>query len=437
MQEAKTHDMIPKQQSPAYLFALIVLSIFVAEALVMLLLDFVFPGTPEIWQVFVDSSLLVLLVFPVIYFFGFRPLENRVKERIAAQNELISALEKLETRNHESKLLSNMSDMLQSCVSFDEAYSIIAKTVQQLFKGQSGALFVLSASRNVSEKVLSWGGLEIRCGSERVNNEDCLALRRGQVHLVEDQVTGFTCASMMQSLSKGYVCIPLIVRGETIGLFQLMSEKEVVAEPMQELAATLARQVSLALANLKLNDALRVQSIRDPLTGLFNRRYLESSLERELHKAARKNTSLGIIMLDIDHFKEFNDTFGHLAGDTVLRELGVFLRKQVREEDIACRYGGEEFTLMLPDASLEKTMQRAEHLREGMKSLRLVHQGQAMRAVTLSLGVAAFPAHGPTAEGIINAADKALYSAKEQGRDRVVVAEPKIIGDPEDMQQPA
>lgn len=437
MQEAKTHDLLPKQHIPAFLFALIVLSIFVAEAFVMLLLRFVLTGIPEIWQVFVDSSLLVLLVFPSIYFFGFRPLMRQVEERIAKQNALASALNELETHNHERKLLSNMSDMLQSCISFNEAYAIITKTAQQLFKDQCGELFVLSASRNVSERVLSWGDLGIKCEPERVNKEHCLVLRSGLVHLVKDQATGFPCESMSQSLSGGYVCVPLIVQGDSFGVFQLVSGKEAMTGRMQELATLMARQMSLALANLKLNDTLRVQSIRDPLTGLFNRRYLESSLERELHKAARKNTPLGIIMIDIDHFKKFNDTFGHLAGDTVLRELGVFLRKQVREEDIACRYGGEEFTLMLPDTSLEKTRQRAEHLREGMRNLHLVHHGQAMSAVTLSLGVAIFPDHGLTAETIINAADKALYSAKEQGRDRVVVAETKIMGDPEDGRPPA
>lgn len=163
----------------------------------------------------------------------------------------------------------------------------------------------------------------------------------------------------------------------------------------------------------------RVQSVRDPLTGLYNRRYMEESLDRELRRAKRKNVVLGLMMLDVDHFKHFNDTFGHEAGDSVLRSLGTLLRTQFRGEDIVCRYGGEEFVVILPEASLELTQQRAEQLREAVKKDLVQFRGQSLGAVSLSIGVSSFPPNGITGEALVGAADAALYRAKEEGRDRV------------------
>jgi diguanylate cyclase (GGDEF)-like protein len=168
---------------------------------------------------------------------------------------------------------------------------------------------------------------------------------------------------------------------------------------------------------------LLYQSIRDPLTGLLNRRYLDESLERELPNAIRKNRSLGLIMLDVDRFKKFNDMFGHDAGDTVLRELGDYLAKFIRRGDLACRYGGEEFTLILPECSLEDTRRRAEELRISFQQLSIKHRDIVLGKVTLSLGVAVLPDHGTTAVELLAAADGALLRAKEQGRDRVLIAE--------------
>ena len=175
-------------------------------------------------------------------------------------------------------------------------------------------------------------------------------------------------------------------------------------------------------ALLKSQALLREQSVRDHLTGLFNRRYMEETLERELLRAARKQLSLGIIMLDVDDFKLFNDTWSHAAGDEVLRELGSLLLRQVRGEDIACRYGGDEFILILPDASREVTRERAELICENAKQFRLQFEGQSLAAVTLSLGVAVFPEHGSASIAILRAVDAALYRAKHEGRGRVVVA---------------
>ncbi|HET7142763.1 MAG TPA: GGDEF domain-containing protein, partial [Anaerolineales bacterium] len=164
-------------------------------------------------------------------------------------------------------------------------------------------------------------------------------------------------------------------------------------------------------------------SIRDPLTGLFNRRYLEETLEREIRRAARNQHPVGIIMIDIDHFKLINDTFGHNAGDMLLSEIGDLLRLHVRSEDIACRFGGEEFIIILPEASREATSQRAEYFRKSIKHLPVKQNEQSIGNVTLSLGVAIFPDHGSTGDEVLKAADVALYRAKQEGRDRVVIAE--------------
>jgi diguanylate cyclase (GGDEF)-like protein len=167
---------------------------------------------------------------------------------------------------------------------------------------------------------------------------------------------------------------------------------------------------------------LRELSVRDPLTGLFNRRYMEEILALEIIRAMRKEYPIGIIMVDIDHFKRFNDIHGHAAGDAVLSQAGDFLRKCVRASDAACRYGGEEFVFVLPEASQKITQMRAEHMREDIRNLRISFQDQILEAVTLSIGVAVFPMNGSTGEAILRAADAALYQAKDAGRDRVIVA---------------
>jgi diguanylate cyclase (GGDEF)-like protein len=173
--------------------------------------------------------------------------------------------------------------------------------------------------------------------------------------------------------------------------------------------------------NKNLQEKLREESIRDPLTNLYNRRYFYEALSRELQRAERDGQTVGIIMLDIDHFKRINDTYGHDAGDTVLRAVGAFLQHNTRGADIACRYGGEELTLVLPGASLADTQQRAEVLRAGIQALVVQHNGQALAQVTISLGVAVFPEHSVLADDIIRAADQALYQAKRNGRNRVEV----------------
>jgi diguanylate cyclase (GGDEF)-like protein len=237
------------------------------------------------------------------------------------------------------------------------------------------------------------------------------------------------------------MCIPLTAQGATLGVFHLLAQAP-DTQPDFEAHRTLARRgqgrtvdgrltesarnlglwvaelLALSLANFRLRETLRAQSTRDPLTGLFNRRYMEDSLERELYRAAREQGSLGVIMADLDHFKALNDRSGHVAGDAVLRSVADLLHDNVRAEDIVCRYGGEEFTILLPNAGLEEARIRAEALRIAAAGLSIADG----HGLTISLGVAAYPDHGNTATDLISAADVALYEAKSLGRDRVVAA---------------
>jgi len=171
----------------------------------------------------------------------------------------------------------------------------------------------------------------------------------------------------------------------------------------------------------ELQIKLQEQAIRDPLTGLFNRRYLEESIDREMARAARDKFPIGMIMIDIDHFKQVNDLHGHMAGDLILQDLAKLLTGGSRAGDIACRYGGEEFLLILPKAAKETTALRAEQWRTDFAALKTVY-GEHVLQATISLGVAAYPEDGTTAAEIINAADQAMYHAKRLGRNRVVRA---------------
>jgi diguanylate cyclase (GGDEF)-like protein/PAS domain S-box-containing protein len=335
----------------------------------------------------------------------------------------------IERRSREASLINEMGTLLQTCLTSDEAYRVIAQYAKELFTSESGALCVLSASRNLVEAVAVWG--DSPSGHQVFAPGDCWALRSGRVHFVDNSKSGLVCRHLNKAQPGSYLCVPMMAQGDALGVLHVQispigghpadSAREDLTASKQQLAVSLAEHLALALANLRLRETLRVQSIRDPLTGLFNRRYLEESLERELRRAARNKRTLGTIMLDLDDFKTYNDTFGHEAGDTLLRELGNFLKSNIRGEDIACRYGGEEFALILPEASIEGTRQRAEQLREGVKHLEVQHRGQSLGGVTLSVGVAMFPEHGTTTDDILRAADAALYQAKATGRDRVVI----------------
>ena len=379
-------------------------------------------------------ALMVLVFVTLHHHFGRRRrAEQLLKE---ANQELTVWVNELEHSNQEVTLLNEMSDLLQSCFTLEEARAIIARSAQQLFPTESGALFLIDDSQKILEAMAVWGDKPL--GQQIFQPADCWALRRGQAYQTGDGSSNVRCLHLEDHFSGPYLCVPIMAQGEILGLLHVQGgtvgsqpEERGLATSLPlnsqksryRLAVTLAKQVGLAVANLKLRETLRHQAIRDPLTSLFNRRHMEESLEREMLRAARRKATVGLLMIDIDHFKGFNDRFGHAAGDTVLRELASLLQSQTRGEDLACRYGGEEVALVLPEASLQDALQRAEQLRQAAKRLNVYQGQQPVGPITLSLGVAVFPGHGTTPESLLLAADTALYRAKAQGRDRVVAAQ--------------
>ncbi len=351
-----------------------------------------------------------------------------ITERKGVEDELQQAyrqlkdwLGDLEQHNREIALLNDMSDFFRACRTTKEAYEVVARFGSELFPTEMGSLLMISEARTGLNRVASWG-FEPTPG-EMYTPDDCWALRRGRIHQVEDTDFGLTCRHLSSPRPGGYLCIPMIAQSETLGLLCLaQTEKGGLSETKKRLAVTVSEQVALALANLRLHETLRTQSSRDSLTGLFNRRYMEESLERELHRAGRETDPLSVIMLDLDNFKRFNDTYGHEVGDTVLRELARLLQNHVRAEDIACRHGGEEFTLILPGLSLEDAWQRAEQIQGTVRQMSVYHQGLTVGSLTISQGVAVFPDHGLNSFTLLRAADAALYRAKNAGRDNVKVA---------------
>ena len=343
-----------------------------------------------------------------------------------ANKELGEKVEELEQRSTEITLLSEMGSRLQGCKEASEAFIEISNAAQRLFPKWSGALCVTSSSRIAVEAVAEWGNLGD--GQQVFAPDDCWALRRGKMQSYRRGEKIAPCRHIDQASIVDSLCVPLMAQNEALGILSLQiraaEDQTETATPssleaQRRLAAVLAEQVALALGNLKLRESLKNQSICDALTGLFNRRYMEESLEREFSRANRNKTSVAIVMMDLDHFKRFNDTFGHQAGDALLRSFGDLLKRSTRGQDIACRYGGEEFALVLSESSLAGAMQRAEIFRRQVKQLSVEYAGQLLGAVSISMGVAVFPEHGMTMGDVIRAADQALYVAKREGRDRV------------------
>jgi diguanylate cyclase (GGDEF)-like protein/PAS domain S-box-containing protein len=353
-------------------------------------------------------------------------LEN-ITERKQAEAELRDTnqrlsiwVQELEHRTREISLLSDMGDLLRACRSPEEACSVIVPIIAKLFPDSAGIVSLVSDhATGTVEPMARWGSDQ---PVEGFGVPECWALRRGRPHVVINRAEGPVCRHLERFDGRSAMCVPMVAHGELLGVLSLViREGTNLTDPRQRLATTVAEHVSLALANLRLEETLRSQSIRDPLTGLFNRRYMEESLEREVRRAVRNRASVGIIMLDIDHFKAINDTYGHDAGDALLRAVGSVLQRSIRAEDIACRYGGEEFTLILPEASLPDAAQRADHLRHAVRQLVVPHRRQTLPMISLSAGVAIYPDHGPATDAVLRAADAALYEAKARGRDRVVL----------------
>ncbi len=352
-----------------------------------------------------------------------------ITDRKKADEQLTVALLESDALARESRELSELGDSLQSCQTVEEAYKMSENALSGILGLRPGALCIINPSRDLVESVATWNNCST---TEPVfHPDDCWGLRRGKPY--GGPGSPMACSHVRASGAMNFLCVPIVAQGETLGVLYVEDKASLLAPSPQAVqfeqvtlkrrSIAVAERVSLALANLKLRELLHNQSIRDPLTGLYNRRYLEESLNRELHRANRTGRNVSLVMLDLDHFKHFNDTFGHQVGDILLKEVAGVIRSRVRAGDLACRYGGEEFSLILAEVDTEGAHKCVETIREAIKHLSLHNRGQTLGTVTVSAGIAAYPKHADNSEDLIHAADQALYRAKKAGRDCIFIYE--------------
>ncbi|MEH2608769.1 diguanylate cyclase [Bradyrhizobium sp. AZCC 1693] len=365
---------------------------------------------------------------------------EHARELQESNARLTSSLQAAEIRAKEIVLLTELSGVLQSCQAPNEIFAAVQNYAGFLFPEEAGALYLMNETRDAVTRGPHWGELTSAVTSFPL--EDCWALRRGTTFPISPASQGLVCGHAAcrethgSGFGSGYVCQPLVAQNNLMGLLYREACGPAFAEGADQLATMLAEQVSLALANLDLREQLRSQAIRDQLTGLYNRRFLEDALTRETGRAARSGEPVAVAILDVDHFKRINDTYGHEAGDAVLRELGQVLLKTIRKTDIVGRFGGEEFLMLLPGASVDVAQSRGLAVLEAVRAMEVsIPNGAPLNHITASIGVAAMPLHVARGDALVAAADAALYQAKGQGRNRVVLSDRRaILPTPAEMQ---
>lgn len=315
--------------------------------------------------------------------------------------------------------LFRMTDMLQSANGYGDANAVLRATAAELLPTFGGALYVFNNSRDRLDMSVCWDWPDNALPSQAVPPSQCWALKRGKPHLNRGGTTALRCEHHPVDIVA--LEIPMMACGEVYGLLVVQAagcDAEERLQNVKALATAVADAMSLALSNIALREKLRTQALRDPLTGLYNRRYMEDVLERYSNLAERNGSALSAIMIDLDHFKLLNDEHGHALGDAVLREAAASIAGAIRPSDVACRYGGEELIVLLADCGLEEAVTKAELLRARIESLSDIH---GMR-ITASFGVASTPETSAKGADVIAGADTALYRAKQLGRNRVETA---------------
>lgn len=347
--------------------------------------------------------------------------KNNDKKMLALNEETKIMLDNLQQHENDMVLTTKMNTMLQTCNEAREAYLIVSLSAQKLFKNLSGGLSIFNLSNNSMQTVEQWGTDQILMSSFSV--DDCWALREGHTYMIDDPHKDLTC-SHYKGIPEKSICLPLIVQNGIIGILHLhSSEKKIISPYQQQLADSFNDVIRLALANLQLRQELQSQATRDPLTGLYNRRYLHDTLSRELQLAMRNKNTLCVAMIDLDHFKYFNDSYGHNAGDKVLKSLSEHLNLYFRGTDIVCRYGGEEFIVVMINNQINDAFLRLDQFRNQIRKEHIGVNGNSYPFPTISVGIAEAPRNGINEDDIIKAADKALYAAKNHGRNCVELYE--------------
>jgi diguanylate cyclase (GGDEF)-like protein len=374
-----------------------------------------------------SGSLLLLAVAATLLFaaFGVLLLEHRARERsvaglASAQRQLERAQDDVLRRAQDLQRLGDFGEQLQGCRATDEVAEVLSLAMQGLLPQFDGALYLQAPARNVLSRKAGWGKPEPPL-EETFGPDDCWAMRRGVLYPSGGKSPA--CRHIAASTPAEHcLCAPLRAQGETLGILHLVGP--VAPSPVERrMAQNIADQLALTIANQRLRDTLRIQQVRDPLTGLFNRRYLDESMLREGLRARRRNQSFALLMIDLDHFARFTERHGHDVGDVALAPVASHVSQSIRQDDIACRYGGEEFVVVMPEADLKTAAAQADAIRRAVRAAHIDYHGRRLDVITVSIGVAVYPLHGNEPALCLRAAEKALNIAKEAGRDRVEVAE--------------
>ncbi len=351
-----------------------------------------------------------------------RALADFKAHMIQIQEQEKREIQRQQALNREVKLLSELNEWLQSSNSLDELFTMVSKFLTMLLPGCGGAIYVYSNSRDVLDGACSWNGASLQ---DHIRPDSCWGLRRGRPYVHGDHMVSFQCEHVDKQEDHAYICLPILAHGETVGLMHLTpsegSDQEAFFK-QRKLAQMAAEQVSLAIANTRMRDELHNQSIRDPLTGLFNRRHFIEMLRRNIERSNQTGQPVSLVSIDVDHFKKFNDNHGHDAGDMVLRAVGSALEQACDGDQLPCRLGGEEFMVLLPECTIDAALEIAEKLRETVEAIHVRYGDKTLPRITISAGVAGFPMHGAMPQDLMKSADDALYASKAGGRNMVTIA---------------
>ena len=364
-------------------------------------------------------SLILLVMTSVVIRRSGRAQLRVIRQRAVKERELMEDQMRLA---RDVRLLGELNEWLQSSRSLGELFEMVGRFMSHILPDSEGSVYVYSNSRDVLMGSASWNGGH-HC--DHIRAEDCWGLRRGRTYTFGSAEVDFPCGHSETQDERPSFCFPVLAHGETVGLLHLKAKAGVTLEDFrasQKLAQMCAEQISLAIANVQMRDQLHDRSIRDPLTGLYNRRHLTETLRRQLDRASREDRPLSILSIDVDHFKRFNDTHGHDAGDMVLRAVGSVLEQLCDGDETACRMGGEKFMLLLPDLSLQAAALRAEALRSAVERITVRYGEKNLPRITVSIGLAVYPEDGTMPQQLMKAADDALYDAKGRGRNQVALA---------------
>ncbi len=359
---------------------------------------------------------------------------SAARELTAAKNAAEKAearardvLTKERARRTEAKLLGQLDEWLQCCKSLDELFAIVTNFMERFLPGSKGELYIYSNSRDVLDGMCNWNTTDLH---DSIQPDSCWALRRGRNYQYNENELCFVCDHVEAHQHKvhlaEYICVPIVAHGDTVGLLHIRfapvaANREHIHDEA-EFAILCGEHISMAIANVKLRDELQDQSVRDPLTGLYNRRYFLEAVRQQISQSERRGQSFGLLTFDADKFKNFNDNHGHDAGDMVLRAIGATMQEVMNNGEVTCRFGGEEFAILLPGHDLDAARDAAETLREAISAMQVRYLDGVLPMVTISVGVSSFPDCGNQPQQLLRSADEALYRAKDAGRNCVMVA---------------